>query len=289
MRTVEAEIRAPGAEGFPDVLTPEALDFLGRLHREVEPARVERLAWRAEVAERLRSGGTFHFLSGTADTRQKDWRVADVPKDLRVRKVEITGPTDRKMVINALNSGASVYMADFEDANTPTWRNLIEGQRNLIDAIDRTIEFRNPDGRVYKLNETTATLVVRPRGWHLDEKHFLVEGQPIAGALFDFGLYFFHNAKRLREKGTGPYFYLPKLESHREARLWNEIFKWSQDELHVPRGSIKATVLVEVVTLAVEMDEVMYEMREQSGGLNAGRWDYMISIIKKIVVRSELV
>jgi len=203
--------------------------------------------------------------------------------------VEITGPTDRKMVINALNSGASVYMADFEDANTPTWRNVIEGQRNLIDAIDRTIEFRNPDGRVYKLNEKTATLVVRPRGWHLDEKHFLVEGRPIAGALFDFGLYFFHNAKRLRAKGTGPYFYLPKLESHREARLWNEIFKWSEDQLHIPRGSIKATVLVEVVTLAFEMDEVLYELREHSGGLNAGRWDYMFSIIKKFVGRPEFI
>jgi malate synthase len=203
--------------------------------------------------------------------------------------VEITGPTDRKMVINALNSGASVYMADFEDANTPTWRNLIEGQRNLIDAIERTIEFKNPDGRVYKLNEKTATLVVRPRGWHLDEKHFLVEGRPIAGALFDFGLYFFHNAKRLRAKGTGPYFYLPKLESHREARLWNEIFKWSQDELHVPRGSIKATVLVEVITLAFEMDEVLYELREHSGGLNAGRWDYMFSISKKFAGRPEFV
>ena len=191
------------------------------------------------------------------------------------------------MVINALNSGASVYMADFEDANTPTWRNLIEGQRNLIDAIERTIEFRNPDGKVYKLNEKTATLVVRPRGWHLDEKHFLVDGRPISGALFDFGLYFFHNAKRLRANGTGPYFYLPKLESHREARLWNEIFKWSQDELHIPRGSIKATVLVEVITLAFEMDEVLYELREHSGGLNAGRWDYMFSMIKKFAGRPE--
>src|SRR5438132_5854728 len=289
MRTVEAEIRAPGAEGFPDVLTPEALDFLGRLHREVEPTRLERLAWRAEVAEKLRSGETPGFLEDSARQRTDNWRVKPVPADLQVRKVEITGPTDRKMVINALNSGASVYMADFEDANTPTWRNLIEGQRNLIDAIDRTIEFRNPDGKTYKLNDTTATLVVRPRGWHLDEKHFLVEGQPIAGALFDFGLYFFHNAKRLREKGTGPYFYLPKLESHREARLWNEIFKWSQDELHIPRGSIKATVLVEVITLAFEMDEVLYELREHSGGLNAGRWDYMFSIIKKFAGRPEFI
>src|ERR1700704_1673394 len=289
MRTIAAQIKAPANEGFSDVLTPEALDFLGRLHREVEPVRTGLLEKRAEIAEKLRSGGSFPFLAGTADTRKSAWRVADVPQDLRVRKVEITGPTDRKMVINALNSGASVYMADFEDANTPTWRNLIEGQRNLIDAIEGTIEFRNPDGRVYKLNEKTATLVVRPRGWHLDEKHFRVEGRPIAGALFDFGLYFFHNAKRLRAKGTGPYFYLPKLESHREARLWNEIFKWSQDELHIPRGSIKATVLVEVITLAFEIDEVLYELRDHSGGLNAGRWDYMFSIIKKFAGRPEFI
>ena len=200
--------------------------------------------------------------------------MSRVPADLRTRKVEITGPTDRKMVINALNSGASVYMADFEDANTPTWRNLIEGQRNLIDAIDRTIAFRNPDGKVYKLNEKTATLVVRPRGWHLDEKHFLVEGRPIAGALFDFGLYFFHNAKRLRENGTGPYFTCRS--SRATARRGSgTIFKWSQDALHIPRGSIKATVLVEVITLAFEMDEVLYELREHSGGLNAGRWGHV--------------
>src|SRR5438067_3688333 len=289
MRTVEAEIRAPGNEGFPDVLTPDALDFLGRLHREVEPTRVERLASRAEVAERLRNGGTFHLLNETADIRQKAWRVADVPKDLRVRKVEITGPTDRKMVINALNSGASVYMADFEDANTPTWQNMVEGQQNLIDAIERKISFTNPDGRVYRLNDQTATLVVRPRGWHLNERHLTIDGLPIAGALFDFGLYAFHNAVRLLKKGTAPYFYLPKLESHREARLWNEIFDWTEKELNLGHGRIKATVLVEVLPLAFEMDETLFELRTHSAGLNAGRWDYMFSIIKKFGDRKEFV
>src|SRR5436309_2597055 len=294
MATASVEVRIPNdardtAALAEELLTKEAQDFLIRLHREVEPTRTGLLETRQERWRELRAGDTLDFLPDSLPLRGAEWTVAHVPADLRTRKVEITGPTDRKMVINALNSGASVYMADFEDANTPTWRNLIEGQRNLIDAIDRTIEFRNPDGRVYKLNEKTATLVVRPRGWHLDEKHFLVEGQPIAGALFDFGLYFFHNAKRLRGQGTGPYFYLPKLESHREARLWNEIFKWSQDELHIPRGSIKATVLVEVITLAFEMDEVLYELREHSGGLNAGRWDYMFSIIKKFAGRPEFI
>src|SRR5688572_18328788 len=280
----EARDTASIAEGL---LTKEAQEFLMRLHRQVEPTRIGLLETRQERWRELRAGGTLDFLPDSQRLRDAEWTVSRAPADLRTRKVEITGPTDRKMVINALNSGASVYMADFEDANTPTWRNLIEGQRNLIDAIDGTIAFRNPDGKIYKLNEKTATLVVRPRGWHLDEKHFLVEGRPIAGALFDFGLYFFHNAKRLRENGSGPYFYLPKLESHREARLWNEIFKWSQDELHIPRGSIKATVLVEVITLAFEMDEVLYELREHSGGLNAGRWDYMFSAIKKFAGRPE--
>src|SRR6266540_2077485 len=294
MATASVEVRIPNdardtAALAAELLTKDAQDFLIRLHRQVEPTRVGLLETRRERWRELRGGVALDFLPDSRPLRESQWTVARVPADLRTRKVEITGPTDRKMVINALNSGASVYMADFEDANTPTWRNLIEGQRNLTDAIDRTIEFRNPDGRAYKLNEKTATLVVRPRGWHLDEKHFIVEGRPIAGALFDFGLYFFHNAKRLRDKGTGPYFYLPKLESHREARLWNEIFKWSQDELHVPRGSIKATVLVEVVTLAFEMDEVLYELREHSGGLNAGRWDYMFSIIKKFAGRQEFI
>src|SRR5713101_5518266 len=282
MRTVEAQIKAPANEGFPDILTPDALDFLGRLHREVEPVRTGLLEKRAEMAKKLRNGGSFHFLAGTADTRKSAWRVADVPQDLRVRKVEITGPTDRKMVINALNSGASIYMADFEDANTPTWHNMVDGQRNLIDAVERKISFKNPDGREYKLNEEIAALVVRPRGWHLVERHLTIDGAPISGAVFDFGLYVFHNARRLLERGSGPYFYLPKMESHREARLWNQIFDWTEKELDLGRGKIKATVLVEVLPLAFEMEETLYELREHSAGLNAGRWDYMFSIIKKL-------
>jgi len=289
-----AEVRIPQAASdtrqiAEQLLTPTAIDFLTRLHREVEPTRIGLLDARQQRWDQLRAGGTLGFLEDSAAQRARDWHVAGVPGDLQVRKVEITGPTDRKMVINALNSGASVYMADFEDANTPTWRNLIEGQRNLSDAIDRTIDFRNPDGKTYRLNERTATLVVRPRGWHLDEKHFLVDGVPIAGALFDFGLYMFHNARRLLDRGTAPYFYLPKLESHREARLWNEIFGWTQQQLRIPHGTIKATVLVEVVTLAFEMDEVLYELRDHSAGLNAGRWDYMFSLIKKFAGRPEFI
>ncbi|MDQ2913836.1 MAG: malate synthase A [Chloroflexota bacterium] len=289
MRTVAAQIHAPANEGFPDVLTPDALDFLGRLHREVEPVRRTLLEKRAEVADRLRSGGTFDFLAETANVRKSAWRVADVPQDLRVRKVEITGPTDRKMVINALNSGASVYMADFEDANTPTWRNMVEGQQNLIDAVNRTISFKNPDGREYKLADKTATLVVRPRGWHLVERHVKIDGAPISGAVFDYGLYVFHNSRRLLERGSGPYFYLPKMESHREARLWNQIFDWTEKELDLGRGKIKATVLVEVLPLAFEMEETLYELRDHSAGLNAGRWDYMFSIIKKLGDRKEFI
>ncbi len=292
MALSEAEVRIPPsasdtrgvAEG---VLTPAAREFLTKLHREVEPTRIGLLETRQRRWRELRDGATPAFPEETAAQRRSEWRVAEAPRDLRVRKVEITGPTDRKMLINALNSGASVYMADFEDANAPTWRNMIEGQRNLVDAIQRAIEFRSPDGRVYTLSDRTATLVVRPRGWHLGEKHFLVDGDPIAGALFDFGLYFFHNARRLLEKGSGPYFYLPKLESYREARLWSEIFRWSEDALGIPRGSIRATVLVEVITLAFEMDEVLHELRDYSGGLNAGRWDYMFSIIKKFAGRPE--
>src|SRR2546426_9950218 len=289
MRTVAAQIHAAANEGFPDVLTPDALEFLARLHREVEPVRTTLLQKRAEVAKRLRSGGTFDFLSDTADVRRNNWRVADVPQDLRVRKVEITGPTDRKMVINALNSGASVYMADFEDANPPTWRNMVEGQQNLIDAVNRTTSFKNPDGREYRLADKIATLVVRPRGWHLVERHLTIDGTPISGAVFDFGLYAFHNAKRLLERGSGPYFYLPKMESHREARLWNQIFDWTEKELDLGGGKIKATVLVEVLPLAFEMEETLYELRDHSAGLNGGRWDYMFSIIKKLGDRKAFI
>src|SRR2546427_8741592 len=289
MQTASVRISAPRKEDFPDILTPEALDFLARLHREVEPTRAGLLQKRRDAAEHLRSGGTLDFRTDTLHIREGDWTVAPVPKDLQVRKVEITGPTDRKMVINALNSGASIYMADFEDANTPTWRNLVEGQRNLIDAIERRIWFTNPDGGEYKLNEKTATLVVRPRGWHLLERHLQVDDVSIAGALFDFGLYAFHNARRLLERGTGPYFYLPKLESHREARLWDQIFSWTEDQLELDRGSIKATVLVEVLPLAFEMEETLYELRDHSAGLNAGRWDYMFSIIKKLGDRKDFI
>ena len=294
MAPTPVEVRVPARDTDTrilgeELLTPAAQDFLTRLHREVEPTRQGLLEARHDRWRELRATGRLTFPKETADQRAAEWRVAAVPSDLQVRKVEITGPTDRKMVINALNSGASVYMADFEDANTPTWRNLIEGQRNLIDAVERKIDLTSPEGKSYKLNDKTATLVVRPRGWHLDEKHFIVDGKPIAGALFDFGLYFFHNARRLLEKGSGPYFYLPKLESHREARLWNEIFQWSQDALDIPRGSIKATVLVEVITLAFEMDEVLWELKEHSGGLNAGRWDYMFSMIKKFAGRPEFI
>jgi malate synthase len=290
VKTAAAEIRAPSDQRFPDILTPQALDFVARLHREVEPVRLSLLERRAERWQELQAGATFDFLRETEDLRANDdWRVAEVPRDLRVRKVEITGPTDRKMIINALNSGASVYMADFEDANTPTWRNMVEGQQNLVDAIERRITFTNPDGRVYKLDDRTATLVVRPRGWHLLERHLTIDGLPISGAVFDFGLYVFHNAERLLKKGTGPYFYLPKLESHREARLWNEIFDWAEKELRIDHGAIKATVLVEVLPMAFEMEETLYELRDHSSGLNAGRWDYMFSIIKKLGHRKEFV
>jgi malate synthase len=289
MRTVAARVDAPADERFPEILTADALDFLARLHEWAEPIRQKLLQRRAAVAERLAKGGSFDFLPETASVRSSEWRVADVPADLRVRKVEITGPTDRKMVINALNSGASVYMADFEDANTPTWRNMVEGQQNLVDAVRRTISFKNPDGREYKLASKTATLVVRPRGWHLVERHLTVGGTPIAGALFDFGLYAFHNAKELIKRGSGPYFYLPKMESHREARLWKQIFDWTEKELGLEHGSIKATVLVEVLPLAFEMEETLYELRDHSAGLNAGRWDYMFSIIKKLGDRRAFV
>jgi malate synthase len=215
--------------------------------------------------------------------------VAVAPRDLEDRRVEITGPTDRKMLINALNSGARVFMADFEDANSPTWANLVEGQVNLIDAIERTLDFKSPEGKEYRLNNTVATLVVRPRGWHLEERHLEVDASPVSGSLFDFGLYFFHNARRLLEKGSGPYFYLPKLESHLEARLWNDVFNFAQDALQIPRGTIRATVLIETILAAFEMDEILYELREHSSGLNAGRWDYIFSIIKKFRNRADFV
>ena len=286
MKGIDVRARITGRQR--EILTEDALGFVADLQREFGPRRDGLLAQRRERQAELDAGGTLDFLPSTRQVRESDWRVSPVPDDLQVRKVELTGPTDRKMVINALNSGASVFMADFEDANTPTWANLVDGHVNLADAIAGTIEFTNPDGREYRLDERTATLVVRPRGWHLPEKHIAVDGAPLVGAFMDFGLYFFHNAKRLIERGSGPYFYLPKTESHLEARLWNDIFSWSQDRLGIPRGTVKATVLIEVITAAFEMDEILYELREHSGGLNAGRWDYIFSLIKKFSSRPEM-
>jgi malate synthase len=275
-------IDAPIRPGYAEILSRPALDFIVDLQRKFGSRVTGLLARRQEVQARLDRGEKPDFLAETAKIREGDWTVAPVPKDIQDRRVEITGPVDRKMVINALNSGASVFMADFEDANTPTWANQIEGQINLRDAIRRTITFTDPNtGKGYKLNDRTAVLFVRPRGWHLPEKHVLVDGAPMSGALFDFGLYFFHNAKELLKRGTGPYFYLPKLESHLEARLWNDVFVHAQQKLGIKRGTIKATVLIETILAAFEMDEILYELREHSAGLNAGRWDYIFSFIKK--------
>jgi malate synthase len=268
--------------GYEIVLTPEAMEFVVGLERKFGPERSRLLARRAEVQARLDAGEKPNFLPETAKIRDGDWAVAPLPRDLLDRRVEITGPVDRKMVINALNCGASVYMADFEDANTPTWSNLIEGQLNLRDAVAGTITYTDPGtGKYYKPNPKTAVLLVRPRGWHLPEKNLLVDGEPISGSLFDFGLYFFHNAKALVAKGTGPYFYLPKIESHLEARLWNDVFVHAQAQLGIKRGTIKATVLIETILAAFEMDEILYELREHSAGLNCGRWDYIYGFIKK--------
>jgi malate synthase len=282
------EVRGPLGDRFTEVLTPEALAFVAALQREFNPAREALLAARARRQADLDAGVLPDFLPDTRHIRAGDWTVAPPPADLAQRWVEITGPVERKMMINAFNSGADVFMADFEDALTPTWENVVTGQVNVMDAVAGTIEYVNPDGRVYRLGERVATLLVRPRGWHLDERHALVDGKPICGALFDFGLFFFHNARPLRERGSGPYFYLPKLENHREARLWNDVFMFAQDALGLPRGTIKATVLVEVVLAAFEMDEILYELRDHAAGLNAGRWDYIFSIIKKFRARPDM-
>ncbi|CAN5690395.1 malate synthase A [soil metagenome] len=280
-------IRGPLTGRYAEILTSAAVEFVVQLHRDFNPTREALLRQRAERQLLLDSRALLDFLPETQRVREGAWKVAPVPKDLQDRRVEITGPVERKMVINALNSGAKVFMADFEDANSPIWENIIEGQVNLIDAIERTIEHTSPEGKVYRLNEQIATLLVRPRGWHLVEKHVLVDGEPISASLFDFGLYFFHNARRLLEKGTGPYFYLPKLESHLEARLWNEVFNFAQDALEVPRGSIKATVLIETIPAAFEMEEILYELKDHVVSLNAGRWDYIFSIIKKFHTRPD--
>ncbi|MCB9007459.1 MAG: malate synthase A [Ardenticatenaceae bacterium] len=266
---------------FERILTPDALAFVASLEEKFAARRHELLQMRVARQARLDAGEMPNFLPETAEIRSSDWKVGPIPADLMDRRVEITGPVDRKMVINALNSGANMYMADFEDSHSPTWQDTILGQINLCDAIDGTITFTNPDGKFYKLNDNIATLLVRPRGWHLDEKHVLLNGRAISASLFDFGLFFFHNAKKLVAKGSGPYFYLPKLESHLEARLWNDVFVLAQDLLGVPQGTIRATVLIENILAAFEMHEILYELRHHSAGLNCGRWDYIFSAIRK--------
>jgi malate synthase len=283
-----AEIAAAAAPRQDEILTPEAIEFVAELERRFGARRRELLQARVERQQRLDEGKLPDFLPDTREIREGDWRIEPVPAGLKDRRVEITGPTDRKMVINALNSGAKMFMADFEDANSPTWANMVEGQANLVDAIERTIELETPD-KAYRLNDETATLLVRPRGWHLPERHFQVDGEPVSASLFDFGLYVFHNGKRLLDRGAGPWFYLPKLESHLEARLWNEVSTHSEDSLGLERGSIRATVLIETILAAFEMDEILWELREHMAGLNAGRWDYMFSVIKKFRDRPEFV
>jgi malate synthase len=273
-------IAAPNSEHSARVLTPEALDFVRRLHLQFNPMRERLLGRRDERRERMRRGERLDFLAETTSVREAEWRVEPAPRDLNDRRVEITGPTDRKMMINALNSGASVFMADLEDALSPTWENVLEGQRNLMDAARRELTLDTGHGKRYALNDDIATLVVRPRGWHLVESHVRIDGAPVSASLFDFGLYFFHNARELIGRGTGPYFYLPKLESHLEARLWNDVFNYAQDALGIPRGTIRATVLIETILAAFEMEEILFELREHAAGLNAGRWDYLFSIIK---------
>jgi malate synthase len=262
------------------ILTPEALNFLLGLHDRFDARRRELLEKRAVRQKAIDSGQLPDFLPETESIRKADWKVAPIPQDLLDRRVEITGPVERKMIINALNSGASVFMADFEDSNSPTWENVISGQVNLRDAIRGDIRYTSPEGKEYALGPNPAVLLVRPRGWHLEERHMMVKGQPLSGSLVDFGLYFFHNAKALIGKGTGPYFYLPKMQSHLEARLWNDVFVYAQEQLGVPRGTIRATVLIETILAAFEMDEILYELREHSAGLNCGRWDYIFSFIK---------
>jgi len=282
------DVQAPVVGRGAEILTPQALAFVAELQRRFGPERQRLLAARVERQARLDAGELPDFLAETREVREGDWRVAQAPPDLQDRRVEITGPVDRKMVINALNSGARVFMADFEDANSPTWANNVDGQVNLRDAVDGTISLDTGE-KTYELGESPAVLVVRPRGWHLPERHVLVDGESVAGSLFDFGLYVFHNGARALERGTGPYFYLPKLESHLEARLWNDVFDCAEEELGLPKGSIKVTVLIETVLAAFEMDEILYELRDHIVGLNAGRWDYLFSLIKKFRSGSETI
>jgi malate synthase len=282
------EVRGERRPEWDEILSDDAIAFVADLHRRFNPRREELLAAREARKARIDAGELPDFLAETKDVREGHWKVAPIPADLTDRRVEITGPVDRKMIINALNCGANVFMADFEDANAPTWFNNIDGQLNLRDAVRRSISFE-AGAKKYALNETTATLVVRPRGWHLLEKHLLVDGAPVSASLFDFGLYFFHNAKEAIARGTGPYFYLPKMESHLEARLWNDVFVHAQESLGVPNGTIRATVLIETILAAFEMDEILYELRDHSSGLNCGRWDYIFSFIKKLRAKSDFV
>jgi malate synthase len=279
-------VAVPGAE---QVLSPDALEFVAGLHRRFDPRRHELLAARVRRQAELDAGAMPGFLPETRAIREGDWSVRPAPPDLADRRVEITGPTERKMLINALNSGARVYMADFEDANSPTWENMVGGQVNVTEAIDGTISWTSPQGREYTLDDRVAVLKARPRGWHLHEKHMLVDGQPVSASLFDFGLFCFHNARRLVDKGSGPYLYLPKLESHLEARLWNDVLVAAQDALGIPRGTIRVTVLIETIMAAFEMEEILHELREHVTGLNAGRWDYLFSVIKRFRTRPEFV
>ncbi len=281
------QIKMELTPAFSEILTLESLRFLALLSRKFETTRVELLKKREIRQKEISNGKMPDFLPETKSIRESEWKVGPIPKDLIERKVEITGPVERKMMINAFNSDASVFMADFEDAHSPTWQNTIEGQINVRDAVNRRISFKSLEGKDYKLNEKIATLIVRPRGWHLIEKHLLIDGKPISASLFDFGLTFFMNAKTQIKNGTGPYFYLPKMESHLEARLWNEVFVFSQKQLGIPNGTIRATVLIETILAAFEMDEILYELRDHSSGLNCGRWDYIFSFIKKFRDKPE--
>jgi malate synthase len=289
MKDEPARITAPVSPAQRQILSDEAVRFITRLAREFESERRRVLADRQVRQREIDAGHNPGFLTATESIRRSEWCVAPPPADLQDRRVEITGPVDRKMIINALNSGANVFMADFEDSNAPTWDNVLDGQVNLRDAVRGTIDFTSPEGKQYKVREDPAVLMVRPRGWHLREKHLLVDGEPVSASLFDFGLFFFHNARKLVENGTAPYFYLPKMESFREARLWNEVFVMAQRELGLSRGTIRATVLIETILAAFEMDEILWELREHSAGLNCGRWDYIFSFIKKFRNRPDFV
>ena len=283
------KVLGPITPEYAQILTPEALAFLSGLQRKFNRRRLELLARRAQRQKQLDAGELPDFLPETEHVRDAAWQVAPVPQDLQDRRVEITGPTDRKMVINALNSGANMFMADFEDSSTPTWDNQLQGQINVRDALNRSISFTSPEGKQYRLSDKTATLLVRPRGWHLGEKHVMVDGEPMSGSLFDFGLFFFHNAKARLKQGSGVYLYLPKMESHLEARLWNDTFVFAQKELGVPQGTVKATVLIETILATFEMEEILYELREHSAGLNCGRWDYIFSCIKKFRKQKDFI